>query len=84
MSYTKEVRDFVVANFLFGDGTSLEDTTSFLESGAVDSTGILELVMFLESTYGIKVEPNEMIPENLDSVSRAADFVTRKRGVTSA
>lgn len=84
MNYAKEVRDFVVANFLFGDGAGLEDETSFLEGGIIDSTGILELVMFLENTYGIKVQPEEMLPENLDSISRVARFLTRKLGTAPA
>lgn len=78
MHYAKNVKDFVVTNFLFGDGTSLQEDASFLESGVIDSTGILELITFLESTYEIKVQPDEMIPENLDSVNRVAAFLSRK------
>ncbi len=78
MTHTKEVRDFIVANFLFGDGAWLQDDTSFLESGVVDSTGMLELVTFLESTYGIHIEQKEMLPENLDSVQRVSRFLTKK------
>jgi acyl carrier protein len=77
--YHKGVRDFIVSNLLFGDGAALENDTSFLDSGAVDSTGVLELIMFLESTYGVKVAPEEMVPENLDSVDRVAQFLQRKR-----
>jgi acyl carrier protein len=80
MKHAQQIRDFVVSNFLFGDASALQDDTSFLNSGIVDSTGILELVMFLETTYGIKVDPQEMLPENFDSVSRVAAFVTRKTG----
>ena len=72
------VREFVISNFLYGDGAPLQNETSFLESGIVDSTGILELMMFLETTFHIKVLPEEMIPENLDSVARVARFVARK------
>jgi len=49
-----------------------------MESGILDSTGVLELVTFLESTYGVKVQDQEMVPENLDSVNRAAAFAARK------
>ncbi len=77
-TYENQVRDFVVSNFLFGDGASLGSDTSFLESGIVDSTGILELMMFLETTFHIKVAPEEMVPENLDSLARVARFVQRK------
>jgi acyl carrier protein len=78
--YQKGVREFIVTNLLFGDGAALQNDTSFLDSGTVDSTGILELIMFLESTYGVKIAPEEMIPENLDSVNRVADFLSRKMG----
>ena len=76
--YTTEIRSYIVSNFLFGDESSLKDDTSFMESGILDSTGVLELVTFLESTYGVKVQDQEMVPENLDSVNRAAAFVARK------
>lgn len=79
MNYSKEFRDFIVANFLFGDETSLQDDTSFLESGIIDSTGMLELIMFLETKFGIRVEPEEMVPENLDSISRLVDFIRKKQ-----
>ncbi len=78
MKYAAELREFVINNFLFGDGSSLKNEQSFLDTGIVDSTGMLELIMFLESTYGIKIEPEEMVPENLDSIERAAQFVSRK------
>jgi acyl carrier protein len=77
-NYKKEIRDFVINNFLFGDASSLQDDTSFMETGILDSTGILELVTFLESTCGVKVQDQEMVPENLDSVSRVSAFVARK------
>lgn len=77
-NYTKEIREFIVGNFLLGDGTSLVDDESFLETNVVDSTGMLELVVFLEGTYGIKIEQEEMVPENLDSVNRVAEFLERK------
>ena len=78
MDYAKEVRDFVISNFLFADGGSLRDDTSFLDSGIIDSTGMLEMIMFLENTCGVKIEPEEMVPENLDSINRVVQFVKRK------
>ena len=78
MDRTKDIRDFVVANFLFGEADGLQNDVSFLDTGIVDSTGILELITFLESTFGIKVETEEMLPENLDSVNNVAAFVQRK------
>jgi acyl carrier protein len=76
--YIPQIREFVTTNFLFGEGGSLRDDTSFMEGGIIDSTGILELVMYLEETYKVKVQPEEMLPENLDSVSRVAGFLSRK------
>jgi len=78
MNYAKEIREFVVTNFLFGEAGSLQDDTSFLDSGTIDSTGILELIMFLENTYGIKIQPEEMVPQNLDGINRVVQFLTRK------
>jgi acyl carrier protein len=83
MKHRKEINDFVVANFLFGDAASLQNDTSFMGSGIIDSTGILELIMFLETAYGIKLDNEEMIPENLDSVDRVAQFVARKLGAAA-
>ncbi len=77
MDYGKEFRDFIVSNFLFGDETPLQDDTSFLESGIIDSTGMLELIMFLEHKFGISVKPEEMVPENLDSINCLVDFIMR-------
>ncbi len=75
----REIREFVVTNFLFGqEGTGLTEEQSFLESGIIDSTGVLELVAFLEQKYGITVGDRELLPENLDSIQNVAGFVTRK------
>jgi acyl carrier protein len=73
-----QVRTYIVENLLFGDDTELEDDTSFLESGMIDSTGILEVVSFLEETFSIKVLDDELVPENLDSISNLAGFLRRK------
>jgi acyl carrier protein len=72
------VRRFVVENFLFGRETGFGDEESFLESGIVDSTGVLQLVAFLESTYGIQVRDDELVPDNLDSVARISSYLDRK------
>jgi acyl carrier protein len=78
MSNINAVREFVVENYLFGDGDSLKEETSFLEEGIVDSTGILELVMFLEETFDIKIEDDELVPENMDSLQNIARFLEQK------
>lgn len=76
----EEIRRFVINSFLFGkDGADLSNDDSFLEKGIVDSTGILELIGFLEERFQIKVADEELLPENLDSVNRVATFVDRKR-----
>jgi acyl carrier protein len=76
----KEIRQFIIDNFLFGrdDGT-LKADTSFLDNGIIDSTGVMELVMFVEKSGGIKVEDEELDPQNFDSVSRLAKFVAGKQ-----
>ena len=75
-----QVRHFVVENFLFGDDSDLRDNEqSFLESGIVDSTGVLELVAFLESDYDIKIADDELVPQNLDSIAKIAAFVETKK-----
>ena len=75
----QEIRDFVVSNFLFGqEGAGLTDDQSFLESGIIDSTGVLELVAFIEQQYSITVGDRELLPENLDSIQNVTRFVTRE------
>ena len=73
-----EIRTFVVENFLFGDGADLSGTDSFLELAVLDSTGVLELVGFLEQRYLITIEDHELVPANLDSIERVARFVRGK------
>ena len=74
-----ELRQFVIDNFLFGQGdVQLENDDSFMERGIVDSTGVLELVAFLEKQYQIKVEGKDLIPDNLDSISNLLRFLENK------
>jgi acyl carrier protein len=73
------VCNFVIDNFLFGDGAGLEEDTSFLEEGIIDSTGVLELVAFLEETYSISIHDEELIPENLDSIKNIVGFIGKKK-----
>ena len=82
--YHKEVREFIVSNLLFDDDGGLANDTSFLDTGVIDSTGVLELIMFLENTYAVKISPEEMVPENLDSINRVAQFLTRKQAAPAA
>lgn len=78
MSYIGEVKAFVIENFLFGESDKLKENMSFLESGIIDSTGILELIGFLEGKYGIAIEDEEIIPENLDGLSKINTFLEHK------
>ncbi|MCU0643818.1 MAG: acyl carrier protein [bacterium] len=83
MDYINDVRNFVVENFLFGEGEKLKHDNSFLENGIVDSTGILELVSFLEENYRISIADDELIPENLDSLKNIDSFLKRKLNGTT-
>ena len=75
----KELREYVVGNFLFGrDDPTLRNGDSLMERGVVDSTGVLELIQHLEAKYGIKVQDEDLIPDNLDSISNLARFVLSK------
>ena len=77
-----QVRDFIFQYFhLAGENSDLSNHVSLLESGVVDSTGILELVAFLEETYRIVIENEDLVPSNLDSVNNIVSFVRRKLGI---
>ncbi len=78
MIETDEIRRFVVDTFLFGDGDWLADGTSFLDEGVIDSAGMLELITFLETTYGITIADEEVSRENLDSLEKITRFLDRK------
>jgi len=74
------VRNYILENYLFTDDQSeLENDVSLLERGVIDSTGIMELVFFLEEQFGVKVDDEEMTPENLDSVDHIVAFVDKKK-----
>ena len=74
-----ELRTFIIDNFLFGkDSFEFSDDDSFIEKGLIDSSGVLELVGFLEETYLIKVRDNELVPENLDSINKLLGYLDRK------
>lgn len=74
-----DIRNYIIEAFLFGQDDGLADEASFLEKGILDSTGVLELVAHIESTYGIKVNDDELLPDNLDSISAICDFIDRKK-----
>ncbi len=75
-----KIRTFIIDNYLFGDDEGLEENTSFLDEGIVDSTGILELIEFISDEFSITVEDEELVPENLDSINNVTAFIGRKTG----
>lgn len=81
MQLKSDIRGFIIDNFLYGqDDHKIGDDVSFLASGIIDSTGVLELVSFIEEKYGISVEDEELIPDNLDSIQKLSDFILKKQG----
>ncbi|MGB9700951.1 MAG: acyl carrier protein [Thermodesulfobacteriota bacterium] len=78
MVLKEEVLRFIRENFIFDEAEKLHENDSLLEKGIIDSTGVLELVAFIEEKYKITVEDEELIPENLDSINRIAEFISRK------
>ena len=80
MNIKSQILKFVHENFLHANPENeLEDDQSFLDSGIIDSTGVLELVTFIEETFKINIEDDELIPENLDSVEKLTQFIQRKK-----
>ena len=79
----QEIRKFIHDNFLFGDKNGFADNDSFLEKGIIDSTGMLELVTFVQQRHGITIEDEELIPDNLDSIERLSTFIQRKLAIAA-
>jgi len=75
----KKIKVFIIENFLLGDSSNnLNDEDSFFEKGIIDSTGVLELVSFVEKSFNVKFEDEELIPDNLDSINKVSDFILKK------
>jgi len=79
MEINQQVREFITSNFYVQDATALADDASLLERGIIDSTGVLEVITFIEDTFGVTVDDQEMLPENLDSIERISGFIRRKK-----
>lgn len=80
MSTEQKIRDYILENYLFTDDQSaLTNEDSFLDKGIIDSTGIMEVIFFLEEEFGIQVDDEEMVPENLDSVKNIVAYIGRKQ-----
>ena len=75
----QKVRQFITSNFYVADPAALKDDQSLLDAGIVDSTGVLEIVQFLEGEFGFKVEDAEIVPENVDSIARLTTFIGKKK-----
>ncbi len=78
--HREKIREFIFTNFYVAPDLTLGDETSLLESGIIDSTGVLEVISFLEEQFGLEVEDREMVPENLDSIDSISAYVARKLG----
>jgi acyl carrier protein len=79
MDIKDAVKQFIVKNFYVADPAALADDTSLLDQAIIDSTGVLEVIGFLEREFGIEVADSEMLPENLDSIGKIAAYVERKK-----
>lgn len=79
-----EIRRYIVETFLFGEGGTLTNDDSLRQRGVMDSTGVLELIAFLEERYGITVADAELVAENFDSIDKIAAFVARRKGGAAA
>jgi acyl carrier protein len=77
--YKEQIRSFLAVNFYVENPAALDPSASLLDQGIIDSTGVLEVIGFIEETYGIIVEDSELLPENLDSIEGIAQFVARKK-----
>lgn len=78
MSIEGEIRKFIEENFILEGEDNLGEEDSLLEKGIIDSTGVLELVAFLEETYQFKIKDEELVPENLDSIKNISQFIQNK------
>ncbi len=84
MNMKKTIRQYILGNLLFTDDDSvLQDNDSFLNEGIIDSTGVLEIILFIEDTFDIKVNDDEMLPANLDSVDNLVAFIQSKQAVAA-
>ncbi|MFM1822750.1 MAG: hypothetical protein RI967_1016 [Planctomycetota bacterium] len=78
------IRNFIAERFLFDKDAEIGSEQPLLASGVLDSTGAMELVLFIEEEFEVTVADDELVPDNLDSIARIAAFVTRKRGTPAS
>ncbi len=85
MSSEGILRQFILENYLFTDDEGeLSNDDSFLDLGIIDSTGIMEVVLFVEQQFGFEVDDEDLLPENLDTISNLVAFVAAKQPATTA
>lgn len=83
MSVESKLRRYILESFLFTDDeAALDSSASFMGAGILDSTGIMEVIVFIEDEFSLSVEDHEMVPENLDSVEQIVAFVERKKSAS--
>jgi acyl carrier protein len=83
MGIAETFRSFITTNFYVADPAALSEDDSLLDAGIIDSTGVLDLIGFIEQQFGITVADEELVPENLDTVNRLVQFVERKRAAAA-
>lgn len=83
-TFNATVREFIAENFLFRADADLDDDQSLLDSGVIDSTGVLEVIAFLEQTFGISIADDEIVPENLDSINNMTRYLASKLPAAAA
>lgn len=83
MDVSEQIRAFIADRFLFDANAKVDPAQSLMQSGILDSTGAMELVLFLESTFSIRIADAELVPQNLDSINSIAAFVQKKRGAAA-
>ena len=78
------IKQHISENILFCEEFAVDDDASFLDNGIIDSLGFMELVAFVEKEYTIKVAPQDLVPENFDSVNKLSKYITSRRGTAAA
>ena len=81
MEIRAKIREFISSNFYLPPGSGLDDSASLLDTGIINSTGVLELIVYLEEAFGVQVQDQDLVPENLDRVDAIVAYVGRKLGV---
>ncbi len=84
MYMKKTIRKYILEHLLFTeDESTLQDDESFLNNGIIDSTGVMEIILFIEENFGFRVNDDEIMPANLDSVNNLTDFIQRKQVIAA-